>query len=92
MAVGVLAGVRTLLSWRLTVLTKSSPPPSLPREARGPFLTATGAWLLGEALLLAAFVRSLWRAGTVTWRGRTYALEPGGRMTPVWPELSGGPG
>lgn len=84
MATGILGGVRTLLSWRLTVLTRS--------EGSQDFVTATGAWLLGEALLLAAFLRSLGQAGTVTWRGRTYALEPGGRMTPVWPELSGGPG
>jgi ceramide glucosyltransferase len=103
MATGVLGGVRTLLSWRLTVLTRSSPPPSLPRKGGPPISKGRGggegavplawvAWLLGEALLLAAFLRSLWHAGTVTWRGRTYALEPGGRMTPVWPELSGGPG
>ncbi|HYI03117.1 glycosyltransferase [Hyalangium sp.] len=84
MATGVLGGVRTLLSWRLTVLTRSSRPSA--------FLGVTVAWLLGEALLLAAFLRSLWQAGTVTWRGRTYALESGGRMTPVWPKLSGGPG
>lgn len=87
-AVGVLGGVRTLLSWRLTVLTRSSSSSSSPDT--GPLVL--GAWLLGESLLLAAFLRSLWQSGTVTWRGRTYALQPGGRMTPVWPELSGGPG
>jgi hypothetical protein len=83
-ATGVLVLVRTLLSWRLWVLTQ--PAPGLEP------LTVTTAWLLGEALLLAAFLRSLWSAGTVTWRGRTYALQRGGRMAPVWPELSGGPG
>jgi hypothetical protein len=99
MATGVLAGVRTLLSWRLTVLTRTSPPPSLRRRDGPPFSEGEGgggvavlAWLLGEALLLVAFLRSLWQAGTVTWRGRTYALEPGGRMTPVWPGWSGGQG
>lgn len=84
LAAGVLGATRTLLSWRLTVLTKSS------HSDAGPL--AFLAWPLGEALLLAAFLRSLWQPGTVTWRGRTYALEPGGRMTPVWPELSGGQG
>jgi hypothetical protein len=82
-ATGALVLVRTLLSWRLAVLTQSSPLT---------LLTVTTGWLLGEALLLAAFLRSLWSAGTVTWRGRTYALQRGGRMAPVWPELSGGPG
>jgi ceramide glucosyltransferase len=84
-AVGVLAWVRTLLSWRLSALTNSPPSSSS-------FLAVTTWWLLGEALLLVAFVRSTWQAGMVTWRGRTYVLEPGGRMAPVWPELSGGPG
>ena len=46
-------------------------------------------WLLGEALLLAAFMTSLVRRQRVTWRGRTYALHSGGRMSP---ELSGGRG
>ena len=82
-ATGALVGVRMLLSWRLGALTGA------PRL--GLFTVAT-AWLLGEALLLAAFLRSLWSAGTVTWRGRTYALRRGGRMAPVWPEFSGGPG
>ncbi|WP_224243019.1 glycosyltransferase family 2 protein [Hyalangium gracile] len=102
-ATGALVLVRTLLSWRLAVLTKSSPPLSLkaggsPPPAAGEggggsaWLAVAGAWLLGEALLLAAFLRSTWQAGTVTWRGRTYALQRGGRMAPVWPELSGGPG
>lgn len=84
--VAALVGVRTLLSWRLTVL--SEPEPGSPARERHPPLD----WLLGEALLLAAFACSLWRRGQVTWRGRTYALRPGGRMTPVWPELSGGRG
>jgi hypothetical protein len=89
-AVGALALVRALLSWRLSTLTRS--------ERRGgdavltPFLAVTTWWLLGEALLLVAFIRSTWQAGVVTWRGRTYVLEPGGRMAPVWPELSGGSG
>ncbi|HEX8698768.1 MAG TPA: glycosyltransferase [Myxococcaceae bacterium] len=106
-ATGTLVGVRMLLSWRLGVLTKPSPPPSPEGRGRSPlppgegqgegssplgFSTVTTAWLLGEALLLAAFLRSLWSAGTVTWRGRTYELQRGGRMAPVWPELSGGPG
>ncbi len=46
----------------------------------------------GEALLLAAFVRSLWQRGTVTWRGRTHSLRSSGRMVRVAPERSGGPG
>ncbi|HLL05234.1 MAG TPA: glycosyltransferase [Myxococcaceae bacterium] len=82
-ATGALVGVRMLLSWRLGALTGA------PRLG---FFTVATAWLLGEALLLAAFLRSLWSAGTVTWRGRTYALRRGGRMAPVWPEFSGGPG
>jgi hypothetical protein len=90
-AVGALALLRMLLSWRLFALTS---------EGKGggggavltAFLAVTTWWLLGEALLLVAFVRSTWQAGMVTWRGRTYVLEPGGRMAPVWPELSGGPG
>jgi hypothetical protein len=86
-ATGALVLVRTLLSWRLAVLTKSST-----ALAPSPFLAVTAAWLLGEALLLASFLRSTWQAGTVTWRGRTYLLQRGGRMAPVWPELSGGPG
>jgi ceramide glucosyltransferase len=84
-AAGVLVGVRTLLSWRLGVLTREG-------ASRLSFPTVSTAWLLGEGLLLAAFLRSLWSAGTVTWRGRTYELQRGGRMAPVWPELSGGPG
>ncbi len=83
-AVGLLVGVRTLLSWRLTALSHPSPLPGR--------LTVTTSWLLGEALLLASFLRSIWHPGIVTWRGRTYALERGGRMAPVAPELSGGPG
>jgi ceramide glucosyltransferase len=85
-AVAALVAVRTLLSWRLTVLSEPEAGGS-PRERHPPL-----DWLLGEALLLAAFACSLWRRGQVTWRGRTYALHPGGRMTPVWPELSGGRG
>lgn len=40
------------------------------------------AWPLGEALLLAAFVRSLARR-TVVWRGRRFRLARDGRMEPV---------
>jgi hypothetical protein len=86
-AVGALALVRALLSWRLAVLTRSEHG-AVPTS----FLAVTTWWLLGEALLLVAFIRSTWQAGVVTWRGRTYVLEPGGRMAPVWPELNGGPG
>ncbi|WP_224364988.1 glycosyltransferase family 2 protein [Hyalangium versicolor] len=103
LATGALVLVRTLLSWRLAVLTKSSLPPTLDAMGGPPFAERVGggggtsfmflfSWLLGEALLLVAFLRSTWQAGTVTWRGRTYALQRGGRMQPVWPELSGGPG
>jgi ceramide glucosyltransferase len=105
-ATGALVLVRTLLSWRLAALTVPARPlspggwvdsahpsgegsgDSLARR----LLRVTTCWLLGEALLLAAFLRSTWQAGTVTWRGRTYSLERGGRMAPVWPELSGGQG
>jgi hypothetical protein len=90
-AVGALVVVRTLLALRLAAL-------STPGDSRGAAAVDTGLphaltdWLLGESLLLAAFLGSLWQQGTVTWRGRTYALLPGGRMVRVWPELSGGPG
>ena len=86
LAMGVLGlvVVRTLLSWRLASL-------SAPRsgEAR---TSLVADWLLGEALLLAAFVSSLVRAPRVTWRGRTYMLDSGGRMSPVWTGLEGGEG
>jgi hypothetical protein len=85
-AVAVLVTVRTLLALRLAAL--SAPTGNL--DTGRPY--ALTDWLLGEGLLLAAFVCSLWQQGTVTWRGRTYALQPGGRMVRVWPELSGGPG
>ncbi|SEM79362.1 Glycosyl transferase family 21 [Stigmatella aurantiaca] len=89
-ATGVLVGVRTLLSWRLAVLT--APPEGSEAEAAPAGAgVVLGAWVLGEALLLVAFMRSLGQA-RVTWRGRTYALRRGGRMAPVWPELSGGQG
>lgn len=86
-ATGVLVGVRTLLSWRLAVLTAPPEAEAVPSGAR----VVLGAWVLGEALLLVAFMRSLGQA-RVTWRGRTYALRRGGRMAPVWPEWSGGQG
>ncbi|MBM4377695.1 MAG: carotenoid biosynthesis protein [Deltaproteobacteria bacterium] len=42
-------------------------------------------WVMAEALLLSCWVLSLFRK-TVTWRGRAYAVLPGGRMVP---DLSG---
>ncbi|WP_342378681.1 carotenoid biosynthesis protein [Myxococcus stipitatus] len=86
LAVTVLVGLRVLLALRLDAL-------SAPHEeaSRGRSRAMTD-WLLGELLLLAAFGVSLGRQGTVTWRGHTYALLPGGRMVRVWPELNGGPG
>ncbi|WIG94940.1 glycosyltransferase [Myxococcus sp. SDU36] len=83
-SVAGLVAVRTLLALRLAGL-------HAPVADAGRACAVTD-WLLGEALLLAAFLRSLWRQGTVTWRGQTYALRPGGRMVRVAPELSGGPG
>ncbi|XXF79012.1 glycosyltransferase [Myxococcaceae bacterium GXIMD 01537] len=88
-ATAVLVAVRTALSWRLAAL---STPLS---AAEGPAGGRRGdvlAWLAGEALLLAAFVRSLLNPRTVTWRGRTYALLRGGRMAPAWPGPQGGQG
>jgi ceramide glucosyltransferase len=86
LALGVLGlvAVRALLSWRLARLSAS---PGL-----GPEGFAGLDWLLGEALLLTAFVSSLVRAPRVTWRGRTYALDSGGRMSPEWTGLEGGRG
>jgi ceramide glucosyltransferase len=86
-AVAGLVAVRTLLALRLASL---SAPEGGRKDTGLPY--ALTDWLLGEGLLLAAFLCSLWQQGTVTWRGRTYALQPGGRMVRVWPELSGGPG
>jgi hypothetical protein len=96
-ATAALVAVRALLSWRLGVLSAGAGGGGGEEgehvvSYRGSAVQALTGWLLGEALLLAAFVRSLWHPHTVTWRGRTFALRPGGRMTPVWPELSGGPG
>nr|QKW93819.1 ceramide glucosyltransferase [Vitiosangium cumulatum] len=96
LAAGVagLLTVRTLLSWRLTVL--SMPLPSGEGRVDGRWGTCARHvaldWLLGEALLLAAFLSSLVRPPRVTWRGRTYALHSGGRMSPLWTELNGGRG
>ena len=84
MAVTGLVAIRVLLALRLAGL-------SGPLADAGRAYAVTD-WLLGEALLLAAFVRSLWQQGKVTWRGQTYSLRPGGRMVRVAPELSGGPG
>ncbi|QSQ11098.1 glycosyltransferase [Myxococcus landrumensis] len=81
-----LVGLRVLLALRLSAL---SAPHEEATRGRGRAMTD---WLLGELLLLTAFVVSLGRQGTVTWRGHTYALLPGGRMVRVWPELTGGPG
>jgi hypothetical protein len=80
----ILFWVRTLLSWRLTVLSGGG--------IESPLSHAALDWLLGEALLLAAFCSSLVQPPRVTWRGRTYALHAGGRMSPAWTELSGGRG
>lgn len=88
LAVVSLVGVRALLALRLAVL--GAPRAAGVHDASlGHALTD---WLLGEMLLLTAFVISLGRQGMVTWRGRTYALLPGGRMVRVSPELTGGPG
>lgn len=84
--VGGLIAVRTLLAWRLAVLSAPE------AEGSGAWRHLSLDWLWGEALLLAAFLTSLWRAPRVTWRGRTYALHAGGRMSPVWTELNGGRG
>ncbi len=84
-ATAALVAVRTLLSWRLTVLSTPLPPGE--GQGEGAWLSD---WLLGEALLLAAFLQSLWHPPRVTWRGRTYTLHSGGRMSPEWPKLSGG--
>lgn len=37
-------------------------------------------WLLAELLLLGCWVNALWQGSTVSWRGRRFALEAGGRM------------
>jgi hypothetical protein len=47
--------------------------------ALAPRLAGTWEWVLGEALLLAAFVAGVGRR-TVEWRGRTLALRPGGHV------------
>lgn len=86
LAVTVLVGVRVLLALRLAVLSAS------PGEEMRGWGRAMTDWVSGELLLLTAFVVSLGRQGTVTWRGHTYALLPGGRMVRVWPEMTGGPG
>ena len=65
-----LVAVRTLLAWRLSVL---SAPGTGPGERH-----LSMDWLWGEALLLAAFVTSLARAPRVTWRG-THVCAARGR-------------
>jgi ceramide glucosyltransferase len=65
LVVGLL-GLRTLLALRLTA-----------GQADG--AGTAGAWLLGEGLLLAAFLHAL-LFRTVAWRGRRFRLLPGGRM------------
>jgi hypothetical protein len=99
LAVASLVVVRTLLSWRLSVLSSTPPLPLGEGQGEGkraPLLTTVGHtaldWLLGEGLLLTAFIRSLVHPAKVTWRGRTYALHAGGRMSSEWTELSGGRG
>ncbi|MFY2562505.1 glycosyltransferase [Corallococcus terminator] len=87
-AVGSLVGMRALLALRLAVL--GAPRVEGVRDAG--LGRASTDWFLGESLLLTAFIVSLGRQGMVTWRGRTYALLPGGRMVRVSPELTGGPG
>jgi hypothetical protein len=101
-ATGALVLTRTLLAWRLAVLSTPLPPgegrgegakvpslnpsqPPLPLgEGRGEGRPAEPhTWLLGEALLLTSFARSLGNRRTVAWRGRTYELLPGGRLLPV---------
>ncbi|ATB35771.1 hypothetical protein CYFUS_001185 [Cystobacter fuscus] len=84
--VAALVAVRTLLSWRLARLSAPGAHPGAGSSEGGAYSFALD-WLLGEALLLAAFVRSLAHPPRVTWRGRVYALHPGGRMSPGWTEL-----
>jgi ceramide glucosyltransferase len=91
--VAALVAVRTLLSWRLAVLSLPPAPEGARASAwEGGALRFAPDWLLGEALLLAAFACSLVRPPRVTWRGRVYALHPGGRMSPVWTEWKEGGG
>lgn len=71
--VAFFAAARTLLAARLLRLR--------PGVSRGP-LDAFD-WVLGEALLLSGFVRSLVGKKRVIWRGRAYALRNGGLMEPV---------
>ncbi|HLL56087.1 MAG TPA: glycosyltransferase [Myxococcaceae bacterium] len=71
-AVVALFGARTLLARQLAALR--------PEERSGALEPLE--WVLGEALLLASFVRSLF-GSKVTWRGREYALLRGGRMRPL---------
>ena len=59
----------------------------LAQRAGGSRQGAAWEWLLGEALLLAGFVRALGRR-TVEWRGRRFALARGGRMQPLFDPIS----
>jgi hypothetical protein len=88
-ALGTLVLVRMLLALRLAAL--STPDGTAEKEGDTGMPYALTDWVLGEGLLLMAFMCSLWQQGRVTWRGRTYALQSGGRMVRVGPELSGGP-
>jgi len=72
-AVAFLFAARTLLAARLLALR--------PGEARGRWDACE--WVLGEALLLSAFVGSL-RGAEVTWRGRVFRVRPGGVMEPLY--------
>jgi hypothetical protein len=47
-------------------------------------------WLLAELLLLCAWLEALRRGRVVTWRGRSFALEKGGRMVARSAPVEGG--
>jgi ceramide glucosyltransferase len=71
-AILVLVVLRVLLSVRLEALSRAT-------QHEGTGLPAALCWLLGEALLLLAFLRSL-RTGPITWRGQTFTLGRGGAI------------
>lgn len=60
---------RTLLSWRLGALLRSAASP--------------GEWLLGEALLLAAFAGAVASPRRIAWRDRVLTLGRGGAIEAV---------